>query len=195
MQTTIIAVGSTREPKVGAVREVLVTVGPMIDAEAKFEVIGVEVPSGVSAMPMTRAETMAGARGRAEALAEVALANGEPWKYFVGLEGGLEVILDAGKRLVFLHNWAYVRDRDGRGGFGSSGGVLLPDALASEVVDRGVELAAAIDRFAGGNGIRNAQGAWGVLTRNAITRQDAFRFALINAFAPFLNAQAYAGRD
>jgi len=98
---------------------------------------------------------------------------------------------DEGTRLVFLHNWAYVLDRDGRGAFGSSGGVLLPDRLAAQVVDHGVELAKAIDEFANGNEIRNAQGAWGVLTRNAITRQEAFRFALINAFAPFVNSKLY----
>ncbi|MGH9826088.1 MAG: DUF84 family protein, partial [Blastocatellia bacterium] len=59
------------------------------------------------------------------------------------------------------------------------------------VVDDGVELGVAIDAFAGGYGIRDAQGAWGVLTRNMITRQDAFRTAVINAFAPFFNAALY----
>ena len=166
-------------------------IGPELEPRAEFEVIGVEVPSGVSAMPMSREETMAGARGRAEALAELARQNGERWAYFVGLEGGLDVMQAGGTRLVFLHNWAYVRDASGRGACGQSGGVLLPEALAAEVIDRGVELAAAIDAFAGGEGIRDAQGAWGVLTRNFITRQEAFRFALINAFAPFINPELY----
>jgi non-canonical (house-cleaning) NTP pyrophosphatase len=31
-----------------------------------------------------------------------------------------------------------------------------------------------------------------VLTRGLITRQDAFRVALINAFAPFLHRAAYS---
>jgi len=70
--------------------------------------------------------------------------------------------------------------------------VLLPDALAKRVVDDGVELSNAIDAFAGGHGIRDAQGAWGVLTRNIITRQDAFRVAVINAFAPFFNRAIYS---
>ncbi len=93
-------------------------------------------------------------------------------------------------RLVFLQNWAYVTD-GARGAFGQSGSILIPDALAAKVVDEGVELAQAIDVFASGKGIRDAQGAWGVLTRNMLTRQDAFRIAVINAFAPFFNAALY----
>ena len=63
---------------------------------------------------------------------------------------------------------------------------MLPDTLVTKVVDQGVELAEAIDAFAGAQGIRDGQGAWGVLTGGLITRQEAFRTALIAAFAPFL---------
>ena len=133
---------------------------------------------------------MSGARQRAEALVALARRQNEPWKYFVGLEGGLDVVTDRGRRLVFLQNWAYVTDGRGLSAFGQSGGIVLPDALVISVVDRGVELSEAIDSFAGSEGIRDAQGAWGVLTRGLITRQDAFRVALINAFAPFLTRPA-----
>ncbi len=54
-----------------------------------------------------------------------------------------------------------------------------------------MELAVAIDRFAGAVGIRDAQGAWGVLSSNFITRQQAFRVAVIAAFAPFYNTKMY----
>jgi non-canonical (house-cleaning) NTP pyrophosphatase len=46
--------------------------------------------------------------------------------------------------------------------------------------------------FAGSRGVRDAQGAWGILTQNLITRQDAFRVAVINAFAPFFNSTVYS---
>ena len=63
-----------------------------------------------------------------------------------------------------------------RGHFGCSGSIELPEALAEEVLSRGTELSVAIDRFAGAVGIRDGQGAWGVLSRNLISRQESFRW-------------------
>lgn len=192
----IVAVGSTRRPKLEAVREAMELVAPRLRLAAgrECEIIGVEVPSGVGHTPLSREETMLGARQRAEALVAMNRAKGGEWSYFVGLEGGLEVVAANGgrsaaghrERLVFLQNWAYLTDGE-LGAYGQSGGVLLPEALARTVVDEGVELAHAIDEFAGQQGIRDTQGAWGVLTGGVITRQDAFRIAVINAFAPFMN--------
>jgi non-canonical (house-cleaning) NTP pyrophosphatase len=191
MEKTVVAVGSTRRPKLNAVWEAVSVFGPTLDPNVQFEVVGIEVPSGVRHTPLTRDNMMTGARQRAEALAGMARERGEPWKYFVGLEGGLDVVHEEGRRWVFLENWAYVADVSGRGAYGHSGGILLPDPLVKQVVDAGVELADAIDAFAGGHGIRDAQGAWGVLSRNLITRQDAFRTSVINAFAPFFNAGVF----
>ena len=194
MEIITIAVGSTRRPKLNAVREALDLIGPSLDSTARFEIIGVEVPSGVRQTPLLRENIMQGARQRAEALLQIAREKNEQWKYFVGLEGGLDVVHENGVRQVFLESWACVSDGSGRGAFGQSGAVAVPEALAIRVVDEGVELAEAIDAFAGGHGIRDAQGAWGVLTRDLITRQDAFRVALINAFAPFYNREIYSSQ-
>jgi inosine/xanthosine triphosphatase len=191
MGKILVAVGSTRRPKLNAVWEALTVFGPSLDPDAQFDVVSVEAESGVSHTPLSRAELMAGARRRAEALARRALEHAEPWRYFVGLEGGFDVLHQNGERLVFLENWAYVTDGT-RGAYGQSGSILVPPTLAADVVDKGVELATAIDAFASGQGIRDAQGAWGVFTKNLITRQDAFRVAVINAFAPFFNAALYS---
>lgn len=195
MDKIFIAVGSTRRPKLNAVWEALSVIGPTLNDNAQFEVVGVEVPSGMRHTPLSRDHLMTGARQRAEALVRIAREKNEPWKFFVGLEGGLDVVHDAVRkdsRCVFLESWAYVTDGNGSGAFGQSGAVLLPEALARRVVDEGVELSEAIDAFAGAQGIRDAQGAWGVLTRNMITRQDAFRTAVVNAFAPFYNRVIYS---
>lgn len=191
MERIIIAVGSTRRPKLDAVSAALASFGSFLSKDAQFEIAGIDVPSGVRHTPLTREDLMSGARQRAEALVHIARGKNQSWKYFVGLEGGLDVVRDGDARVVFLENWAYVRDVSGRGFFGQSGGILLPETLVKHVVDEGVELAEAIDEFAGGHGIRDAQGAWGVLTRNLITRQDAFQVAVINAFAPFFNSAIY----
>jgi len=188
--TIIIAVGSLRRPKLDAVREALETLRPRLNEGARFEVVGVDVPSGVRHTPLTREEIMSGARQRVEALLRIARERNESWHYFVGLEGGLDVVHERGTRTVFLQNWAYVADRTGRSAFGQSGAIALPEPLARLVVDEGIELAEAIDAFAGAQGVRDAQGAWGVLTGNVITRQDAVRISVINAFAPFLSRTA-----
>ncbi len=185
METTIVAVGSTRRPELDAVREALDVISPRLCANALFEVASMDVPSGVRHTPLSREEIMTGARQRAEALVSIAREKNERWKYFVGLEGGIDIIRERGARWVFLENWAYVTDGTGRASFGQSGAVLMPEPLVKSVVDEGVELSEAIDAFAGHHGIRDAQGAWGVLTDNLVTRQDSFRIAVINAFAPF----------
>jgi non-canonical (house-cleaning) NTP pyrophosphatase len=191
MGKILVAVGSKRRPKLEALREALDLLGAALDREAQFEVVAEEVASGVRHTPLSREEIMEGARRRAEALVVLAREQLKPWTYFVGLEGGMDVVAEGERRLVFLQNWAYVTDGNRRGFYGQSGGILLPEELARSVVDEGVELAAAIDAFASGSGIRDAEGAWGVLTRSHITRRDSYRVAIINAFAPFFNAGLY----
>jgi len=215
MEKIIVVVGSTRRPKLNAVTEALASIRSapanlQTTLQMDFEVVGVEVPSGVRHTPLCREDLMTGARQRAEALIQIARAENMPWKYFVGLEGGIDVIAgsdvmpnldvipdvdivrEAGKRWVFLENWAYVTDGTPLGAFGQSGAVLLPDALAKTVLDDGIELSDAIDAFSGRHDIRNAEGAWGILTGNLISRQEAFRVAVINAFVPFFNREIYS---
>ena len=185
-----IAVGSLRKPKLAAVHEAVDGLRDLLAAGSTIEVIGVDVESGVNHTPMSREECMRGARLRTEALQRIAKQQSKPWNYFVGLEGGLDSAVENRERRVFLESWAYVSDGT-RGHFGRSEAVELPEALAEEVFVKGVELSVAIDRFAGEAGIRDGQGAWGVLSANKITRQEAFRVALIAAFAPFFNQAMY----
>ena len=190
MEKIQIAVGSTRRPKLAAVLKGILDFGAVLAPGMEFEVIGVEVDSGVGHTPASRAELMQGARQRAEAVVRLAHEKSERWRYFVGLEGGLDVIEERGSRRVLLESWAYVSN--GRNGhYGRSGGVEIPEALAHEVLENGVELFAAIDKFAGAVGIRDAQGAWGVLSSGLISRTEAFRVAVVAAFAPFYNAKMY----
>ena len=185
-----IAVGSTRRPKLAAVNEAIRDFAALLGPGAEFEVIGVEVESGVGHTPANLQELMLGARQRAEGLVRLAREKAESWRYFVGLEGGLDVIEQEDGRRVLLESWAYVSD--GRNGhYGRSGAVEIPDALAREVLEHGVELSVAIDRFAGAVGIRDDQGAWGVLSGGLISRTEAFRVAVVAAFAPFYNAKMY----
>src|ERR1700731_138052 len=110
MEKIIIAVGSNRRPKLNAVREAVDLIGPSFGVGAQFEIAGVEVPSGVRHTPLSREDIMKGARQRVEALLQLAREKNEAWRYFVGLEGGLDVMRENGLRQVFLENWAYVSD-------------------------------------------------------------------------------------
>jgi inosine/xanthosine triphosphatase len=197
MDKYLVAVGTKRGPKLDAVHDALDQIAGLLAPGAQFEVRGFDIDSGVSHTPLSSAESMRGAKQRVEAL--MRLPDCESFRYFIGMEGGLEVVTSedlheqaAGNihRRVFLESWAYVTD-GARGHFGRSGAIELPEALAIEVLNHGIELAAAIDKFAGMAGIRDSQGAWGVLSRDLITRRDAFRVALIAAFAPFYNAALF----
>jgi inosine/xanthosine triphosphatase len=190
MKKIFVAVGSTRKPKLQAVAKALEAFAPRLVPDGDFEVVGVEVESGVSPTPSSSEELMRGARQRVEALMQLAFETRKPWRYFVGLEGGLEVLQDDRTRRVFLESWAYVSDGN-QGFYGRSGGIELPDELAHEVLERGFDLSDAIDRYAGAVGIRDGQGAWGVLSANLIQRDESFRVAVITAFAPFYNAKMY----
>ena len=190
MAHLVIAVGTTRKPKLAAVEEALSDIVDVLAPGQRIEVIGLEVESGVTHTPTSREELMRGARQRAESLQDIATRGNERWDFFVGLEGGLEVIAENGERRVFLESWAYVSDGT-TGHFGRSGAIELPQTLAEEVLVRGTELSVAIDEFAGAVGIRDTRGAWGVLTGNKISRQESFRVALMAAFAPFYNRTMY----
>ena len=103
MNRIVIAVGSTRKPKLAAVRDALDEVSALLaftrsaphlssgasdhdpDAPILYEVVGLEVPSGVTHTPSSRAEMMQGARQRALALEAMAKERNECWNFFVGL--------------------------------------------------------------------------------------------------------------
>ena len=205
MPKIIIAIGSKRGPKLNAVKQALEVFSPSFPPDSEFELVGMEVDSGVSHTPSSQEELMRGARQRAETLAQIAKKNNLQWNFFVGLEGGLDVVHETSsptpkrrhsdsprhtRRRVFLESWAYVSDGT-HGHYGRSGGIELPEPLVREVLENGTELAVAIDRFAGMRGIRDGRGAWGVLSGDLISRQEAFRVAVIAAFAPFYNAKMY----
>jgi inosine/xanthosine triphosphatase len=190
MKKIIVAVGSTRTPKLRAVTEALKSFAPKLVPDGDFEVLGMEVESGVSPTPTSCEELMRGARQRVEALLRIARETHKSWRYFVGLEGGLEVLQDDRSRRVFLESWAYVSDGT-LGFYGRSGGIEVPTELAHEVLERGFDLSDAIDRYAGALGIRDGQGAWGVLSGDLIQRDESFRVAVITAFAPFYNRKMY----
>jgi inosine/xanthosine triphosphatase len=186
----IIAVGSTRGPKVEAVRRVLATLASVAPEFARAEVVPFDASTLAPPMPLSVEEMLEGARGRAQLALESAAAAGKRPDYAVGLEGGIDLRRTAPTNRGFLMSWAYVTDGQ-RGAHGGGGALELPPALLASVVDRGIELAEAMDALSGERGVRDRQGAWGILTRGLIDRTASFEAALLNAFAPFYNPGSY----
>src|SRR5260370_4238235 len=92
MKTITIAVGSKRGPKLNAVTEALGAFSAGLAHDARFEVVGVEVDSGVRHTPASRDELMRGARQRAKALIEKGRRAQADWQYFVVLDAPLDVV-------------------------------------------------------------------------------------------------------
>jgi non-canonical (house-cleaning) NTP pyrophosphatase len=68
----------------------------------------------------------------------------------------------------------------------------VPPEIVKKVVEGRRELGVVIDDVTGGRDLRSKQGAWGVLSRDLVTRSMSFELALIAAFAPFYNPKFYS---
>ncbi|GMR22637.1 MAG: hypothetical protein BMS9Abin37_1000 [Acidobacteriota bacterium] len=187
--SSIVAVGTTRRPKVQAVERVLA------ELRARFpeflpgglRVEPRQVPSGAPSTPTTTEATMRGAKNRAHAAIVALRDDGLTPSLSIGLEGG--VATEGGT--VFLESWAFVTDGE-RGFWGGSGRIPLPDELAAAVLERGEDLGPAADHYFERRDVAGHEGTFGVLTSGVVTREEAFARSMLHALAPFYNASAYS---
>jgi inosine/xanthosine triphosphatase len=191
-RTTIerIALGSDRAAKIMAVRASIARIAEIDSGWRDATVVARPVKTDAPAMPLTDWELMSGARQRALAVRDQLIQQKLEVDLYVGLEGGFHSISVEGEWHTFLRGWAYATDGE-RGSFGMSPSIEVPDAIVKDVVQGKRELGIVIDDFAGIRDVRSRQGAWGVLSRDLITRSMSFEAALIAAFAPFYNRQMY----
>jgi inosine/xanthosine triphosphatase len=191
LQVKTIALGSDRAAKIMAVRASIARVAALDPAWAEATVIARPVETTVPAMPMNDWELMQGARERALAVRDHLRGQRREADIYVGLEGGFHSISIEGEWHTFLRGWAYASDGK-TGTFGAAPSISVPPHLAKKVIEGRMELGLVIDEVAGIRDVRSRQGAWGVLSRNLVTRAMSFEIALIAAFAPFYNPQLYA---
>jgi inosine/xanthosine triphosphatase len=181
-----------------AVRATIARVAEIEPAWAEIKLVARKVETNAPAMPLTDWELMQGARERAIAVSELLKKQKLEADLYVGLEGGFHSISIDGEWHTFLRGWAYVTDglpdsESGRahGSFGATPSISVPDTIKRTVIEGKRELGLVIDEVAGARDVRSRQGAWGVLSRDLITRSLSFELALIAAFAPFYNAALY----
>ncbi len=174
-----IVVASTNPVKIQAARAGFARLFPGQVSAAE----GVAVESGVSAQPMSDAETLQGALNRARQ-AQRARPQADYW---VGIEGGCELL--GGELAVFAWVVVCAPDRVGRG---RTGLFFLPEAVA-RLVRGGMELGAADDLVFNRSNSKQQNGAIGLLTGDVIDRLAYYEHAVIMALVPFKNAALYAG--
>jgi len=150
--------------------------------DERFNVKGVSVPSDVSEQPMSSNETLMGATNRAHNVSKLVTEA----DYWIGVEGGVE---DVNEELeVFA--WVVVKARNGKIGRGKTGSFFLPRKIAA-LVRTGMELGEADDIVFGRTNSKQANGAIGLLTDDALTRTTYYEPAVIMALIPFKNEILY----
>ena len=185
-----IALGSDRAAKIMALRASIARVAEVDSGWRDANVVARSVKTDAPAMPLNDWELMSGARQRALAVREILVEQRLDADLYVGLEGGFHSISVEGEWHTFLRGWAFVTNGE-RGSFGMSPSIGVPEAIVKNVIEGRQELGIVIDEFAGIRDVRSKQGAWGVLSRDLLTRSMSFEAALIAAFAPFYNPALY----
>jgi non-canonical (house-cleaning) NTP pyrophosphatase len=185
-----IALGSDRAAKIMAVRASIARVAKVDHSWAEANVVARPVTINAPAMPLNDWQLMEGARERALAVRDLLSTRRLEADIYVGLEGGFHSISIEGEWHTFLRGWAYAFDGK-KGYFGSAPAISVPESIVKKVIDGRRELGLVIDDVAGARDVRSRQGAWGVFSRDLVTRSMSFELALLAAFAPFYNSKMY----
>ncbi|ABO68069.1 MULTISPECIES: DUF84 family protein [Geobacillus] len=151
-----IAVGTKNEAKVAAVRAVF--------GGSQWRIVPIDVPSGVSAQPLSDEETRRGAIQRAKRALEAAEAE-----IGIGLEGGV-MNMDG---QWWLCNWGALVDRNGITVAAGGARLALPPDIGAGL-EAGRELGELMEEYTGRRNIRTKEGAVGVFTNGRIDRAAMF---------------------
>ena len=169
-----LVVASRNPVKIAAARAAVLALQP----ESKIEIEDIAVASGVSEQPLSDDETRRGARTRTIN----AYAASPEADYWIGLEGGIEVI---GERLMAF---AWIAVRNGSGEISDARSATLPlPAAVKALIDQGLELGDANDKVFATRNSKQGSGAYGLLTDGLYTRESIYTHTAVLAFLPFFN--------
>ncbi|MFB4166776.1 DUF84 family protein [Virgibacillus sp. JSM 102003] len=149
-----VIIGSKNPTKIKAVQEVFLT----------DIVTGYDVPSKVSAQPLSDSETRDGAINRAMQCLET--TSGEVG---IGLEGGVMQVNDH----LYLCNWGALVTRENEIFTASGARILLPREF-NDKLQAGAELGDIMDAYAKRKDVRKNEGAIGIFTNEHISRKEMF---------------------
>lgn len=171
----IIFVGSTNPVKVNAVTQAASEHWPEV------RVVSVDVPSGISAQPMSDEETKTGATNRARAAFDDGMATlsaEEQTQYEagslevlgVGLEGGVEQWEDES---LWSTVWVCAYHPDDGNFFSNGARFQVPEVIASKIL-KGEEMGNAAKQFANGTEVKRTKGVIGIITKDFIDRTEEY---------------------
>ncbi|GAA0600507.1 DUF84 family protein [Virgibacillus siamensis] len=127
-------------------------------------ITGIEVPSQVSAQPVTDEETRRGAINRAwRCVSESTCDIG------IGLEGGV-MTLDG---QLYVTNWGALASYDGTIITAGGARIQLPHNFSAKL-NQGLELGDIMDEYAKRQDVRKKEGAIGIFTNELISRKEMF---------------------
>ncbi len=169
-----VVVASRNPVKIGAAQRAFGALFP----DAEFEIVAIDVPSGVRDQPVGDDETRSGARARTEN----ARAQEPDADYWVGMEGGIDTI----DGVLTAFAWMVVLDRRDRLGMARSVSLPLPAAVKA-LVDDGMELGTANDRVFDTVNSKQKGGAFGLLTDGRYTRQGVYAQTMTIALNALVN--------
>ena len=169
-----VIVASENPVKVAATREAFTTLFPGED----IEIFSLNAASGVADQPVSDSETRQGAQNRASN-ASAAQPDADFW---VGLEGGIEVVDDQ----LMAFAWMHVRGRNGFASQARTPSLPLPPGVKA-LVDEGLELGEANDRVFSTLNSKQGGGAFGLLTGGKLTRESVYAQTMLLALMPFAN--------
>lgn len=172
-----VGIGSSNPVKIKAARLAFKAVWP----ERKWKFVGIKVSSGVSKQPISDTGCIKGALARAREALRLTKSD-----FGIGIEGGLQKI---GKRW-FDSGWVVVIDRKGKLGIGSSVRAHTPPKMV-RMVQKGIELGEVDDILFGKKNSKQAEGHFGLITKNLITRTRGYKDAVIMALASFIHPKLF----
>ena len=168
-----ILVGSTNPVKINAVKVVMSKIYP------DFEVISIEVDTGVENTPLDEETIIKGALNRANNALLSVQAD-----LSIGMEGGIVLKFQR----YFVTGWCAIVDKEGNFQLGCGVYMPIPSKIV-EMVRSGEELGSVIDQVTGIKDTKRKMGSVGIMTNNLMTRQKAWEAAIIYAMADKLSPQ------
>jgi inosine/xanthosine triphosphatase len=173
--TPVIVVASQNPVKLEATRRGFEKMFPQI----AFHVQSVAASSGVRQQPLSDAETLQGARNRAQHAAQL-MPQADYW---VGIEGGVEERQDSMEAFAWI-----VVSSPHLVGQSRTGTFNLPAGVAM-LIRQGRELGPAVEELYGRSQVKHTTGAVGVLTEGVIDRVQLYEHAVVLALVPFKSPQ------